>query len=185
MQKIVLFIFIMMTLPICGAKANPMFGAGDDNSFILHIGHGTGDGTLFKLIYPGFWEFEPMTVLMAQYSQPMTIFRLPARQNIGLVQNFGYESDRGLSFTAFGISWDASLFDWRGFYIGLGLGPYLRDSKDWRVESRLVFGEKFFIGARLSNKWRAEFFTLHFSNGNLTPVNDGFNFTGISFNYSF
>lgn len=185
MKKTVLFFLCLMAPTIVGAATNPMFGDGDQNSIALYAAQGTGSGTLFKLIQPFLWEIEPMTVLMVQYSQPLTIFRLPARQNLHFVQNMGYGSDRGLSFSAAGISWDVALFNWRGFYLGLGLGPYMRDSRDRYVDSRLMFGEKIFMGMRLSDKWRAEIFTLHFSNGNFTPVNNGFNFAGLAINYSF
>ena len=126
-----------------------------------------------------------MTMIMAQYSQPMTVFRLPARQNLNFIQNTGYESAHGLSFIGTGISWDVAPLQWRGYYIGAGLGPYCRDSHDRYVESRLVFGEKFFIGKNINEHWRVEFYTLHFSNGDFTDMNKGFNFTGLAVNYSF
>ncbi len=164
---------------------NPMFGNDRQNSFTFYVAQGTGAGTLAKMVAPWMWEFEPMTAFMLQYSQPLTIFRLPARQSLNLVQNIGYESDDGFDFVALGISWDVSLFDWRGFYIGFGLGPYMRDTADWRVDSRLVFGEKFFIGYTMSDRWRAEWFTLHFSTGDFSEANEGFNYTGLGFSYSF
>ena len=170
---------------VAGDTHNPMFGTDTNNSVSLHVGQGTGAGTLFKLVDPFLWEFETMTSLMAQYSQPMKIFRLPARMNFNVVQNFGYRNKRGLSFTAVGVSWDVSLFDWRGFYIGVGIGPYMRDSRDRYVNSRLVFGERVFIGKNVSDNWRIEFFTQHFSNGDFTETNRGFNFTGLAVGYSF
>jgi len=167
------------------AADNPMFGAAHQNAIAIHAAQGTGSGSLFKLADPLLWKIEPMTMLMVQYSQPMTIFRLPARQNLNIVQNIGYESDRGLSFVGVGISWDVALLNWRGWYLGGGLGPYMRDSHDRYVESRLVFGEKFFVGYQFDDAWRAEFFTLHFSNGDFTEINRGFNFTGINISFSF
>jgi len=53
------------------------------------------------------------------------------------------------------------------------------------VNSRLVFGEKFFIGKNISDNWHVELFTIHFSNGNLSSVNKGFNFAGVSIGYRF
>ncbi len=90
------------------AADNPMFGAAHQNAIAIHAAQGTGSGSLFKLADPLLWKIEPMTMLMVQYSQPMTIFRLPARQNLNIVQNIGYESDRGLSFVGVGISWDGA-----------------------------------------------------------------------------
>ncbi|MDR0726446.1 MAG: acyloxyacyl hydrolase [Rickettsiales bacterium] len=167
------------------AANSPFFGKGHENSIAIYAAQGTGGGTMFKLIQPVLWDFEPMTALMVQYSQPLKIFRLPARQSLHFVQNLSYESDRGLSFFAAGISWDVALLNWNGFYFGTGLGPYMRDSRDRRVESRLVFGEKVFIGKNINDRWRAEIFTLHFSNGNFTSVNDGFNYAGLAISCSF
>ena len=164
---------------------NPMFEKDSINSFGLYIGQGTGSGTLFKLFKPDIWDISPMTIINLQYSQPTTFFRLPARQNLHFIQNFAYNSGDGLSFGALGVSLDASLFDYNGFYVGLGIGAYMRDSTDRWVESRLVFGEKFFIGKSVSDKCRIEIFTQHFSNGNFTDKNEGFNFAGISTTYSF
>jgi hypothetical protein len=184
-MKKIIAAFLMIFPLSAVADGNPMFGAGHDNSVTVHVAQGTGPGTLFKLVQPGLWKFEPMTLFMAQYSQPITIFRLPARQNLHLAQNAGYRADRGLSFVAAGISWDAALINWRGFYAGIGLGPYMRDSHDRRVSSRLVFGEKVFIGKNLGDRWRAELFTLHFSNGNFTSTNHGYNYSGLAVGYSF
>lgn len=174
----------LITMPAFGAP-NPMFGASHENAVTLYAAQGTGPGSLFKLIDPTRWDIVPMTAVMAQYSQPMTLFRLPARQNINIVQNSAYHSGRGLSFLGVGISWDIALISWHGFYIGGGIGPYMRDSHDRYVASRLVFGEKFFMGKNISNAWRGEFFTLHFSNGDFTEPNRGFNFVGFGVNYSF
>ena len=176
---------LLVFLPSFAMASNPMFAENTKNSIALYIGQGTGSGTLFKLVDPVLWNFESMTNLMLQYSQPMEIFRLPSRMNFNLVQNFGYHNTKGLSFTAIGVSWDVAIINWRGFYLGLGVGPHMRDSKDRYVESRLVVGEKFFIGKNISDNWRAEIFTLHFSNGDFTETNHGFNFAGLAINYSF
>ena len=185
MKKFVLLsCFISLTLPQV-VHANVMFGDNTRNSIELHIAQGTGPGTLFKLIQPGLWDIRPMTLVMAQYSQPMEIMRLPARMNVNFVQNFGYHSSQGLSFFAAGVSWDVALLQWCGWYLGGGIGPYMRDSRDRYVSSRLVFGEKVFIGKTITNNWRGEIFTLHFSNGDFTEVNRGFNYVGLGINYSF
>ena len=61
----------------------------------------------------------------------------------------------------------------------------MRDSGDKYVSSRLVFGERVFVGKRISDNLATELFTLHFSNGDFTEPNRGFNFVGIAINYSF
>lgn len=184
MKKSFLFLYALLYAQAAFAN-NPMFANNTQNSITLYTGQGTGSGSLFKLVDPFMWDFEPMTMLMLQYSQPSELFRLPSRINLSFVQNFGYHHNHGLSFMAVGISWDVAVINWNGFYLGVGIGPYMRDSRDRYVESRLVFGEKFFIGKNLTDRWRAEFFTLHFSNGDFTEINRGFNYTGLAINYSF
>ncbi|MBQ6736153.1 MAG: acyloxyacyl hydrolase [Alphaproteobacteria bacterium] len=170
---------------IGAAAANPMFGDGHENSVTLSAGTGIGSGSMLKLVYPGDWELVPMTMIMGTYSQPMTIFKIPARMNATIVQNIAYHSADGLSFIGVGLSWDVVAFDWNGWYVGAGLGPYYRDNHDRWVSSRLVFGEKFFIGKNITDDLRLEMYTLHFSNGDLTETNRGFNFWGVSVGYSF
>ena len=187
MKRCFAILSLLVTLPVFAESGdvNPMFGADNENSIALYVGQGTGPGSLFKLVDPFLWEFEPMTNLMLQYSQPVSVFRLPSRINATFVQNLGYGHDSGLSFMAIGVSWDVAFLHWRGFYIGAGIGPYMRDSRDRYVESRLVFGERVFIGKNIGNDWHIEFFTQHFSNGDFTEINHGFNFTGLSVSYSF
>ena len=183
MRKI--YTVLPLALLTIGANANPMFAPNAKNSVTLYVAQGTDKGTLFKLVNPLLWDISPMTMVMAQYSQPSEIFRLPARINFNIVQNIAYESCHGLSFFGGGISWDIALVNWNGFYIGGGIGPYYRDNRDRWVASRLFFGEKFFIGKNIGKKWRGELFTLHFSNGDFTKPNYGFNFFGLGVNYSF
>ena len=187
MKKSIISFLLLITVPAFAKseKPNPMFGENTDNAIAIYVAQGTSPGSLLKLVNPFLWDFEPMTNLMLQYSQPLEIFRLPARMNLAIVQNLGYSHDDGLNFIAAGISWDVSLIDWHGFYLGVGIGPYMRDSGDRYVESRLVFGERVFIGKNISDKWRIELFTQHFSNGSFTEINRGFNFTGLAVNYSF
>lgn len=166
------------------ADNNVMFGD-KINSMTFYLAQSVDSGTLFKLIQPGLWDFAPQTFAMLQYSQPITFFRLDSRLNLNVAQNFGYKSSSGLSFFAMGISVDTALLQYDGWYFGLGIGPYMRDNRDRWVESRLVFGEKVFIGKNINENWHAELFTIHFSNGNFTPANEGFNFAGLSVGYKF
>ncbi len=182
-MKKIYTLFILLT-PF-NTIANPMFGQNTQNSIGIHIGQSTGHGDLGHLVLPWEWKFGPMTAVMLQYSQPIQILRLPARINIHALQNFAYRGADGASFGAIGISWDIAFLSWCGWYFGAGLGPYMRDSGDQYVESRLVFGERVFIGKRINNRTSAEIFTLHFSNGDFTHTNHGFNFLGLALNYSF
>lgn len=175
--------FICLCTPSV-ADSNIMFGD-KINSVTLYVAQSTGSGTLLKLIQPGIWDFSPQTLFLVQYSQPIQFFRLDSRLNLNIVQNVAYNSCHGLSFFGMGISVDTALLQYRDWYMGIGIGPYMRDKMDRWVDSRLVFGEKFFIGKNINENWHAEFFTIHFSNGNFTDPNLGFNFTGFSIGYKF
>jgi len=173
---------ILMTPAV--ADTNIMFGD-KINSITIYGAQGVGSGSLLKLIQPGLWDFNPQTLLLAQYSQPMKFFRLDSRLNLNVIQNFAYKSSSGLTFFGMGISIDTALLQYDDWYMGIGIGPYMRDNMDYWVESRLVFGEKVFIGKNFANNWHAELFTIHFSNGNFTPRNEGFNFAGFGVGYKF
>jgi hypothetical protein len=166
------------------ADTNVMFGD-KINSMTLYAAQSVGSGTLLKLVQPGLWDFNPQTFVMLQYSQPIKFFRLDSRLNLNVGQNFAYKSSQGLHFMGIGISIDTALLQYHGWYTGIGIGPFMRERRDRWVESRLVFAEKFFIGKNISENWHIELFTLHFSNGNFTPKNEGFNFAGLGFGYRF
>ena len=185
MLKILPVILIALCVTPAIAEQNPKFGPGHENSAMLYAGQSTGSHNLVKLVWPFAWDIYPQTLLIFTYSQPTEIMRLPSRMNISLVQNIAYESSHGLSFIGAGLSWDVSLFEWRGFYFGVGIGPYYRDNQDRWVSSRFMFGEKVFIGKNINSNWRGELFTQHFSNGDITDINYGFNFFGLVINYSF
>ena len=184
MTRYILFIFILLPT-LAQATYNPMFAPNTRNSIGIYGAQSTGPGDLGHLVAPWEWRFLPMTTIMLQYSQPIQILRLPSRVNIHALQNLSYHGQSGTSFAAIGISWDILLMAYHGFYLGVGIGPYMRDSSDDYVASRLVFGERVFIGKNITPKFRTEFFTLHFSNGDFTEPNHGFNFAGIGFNFSF
>jgi len=97
------------------------------------------------------------------------------------------ECEKGIVIctTGIGISIDTALLQYDNWYMGIGIGPFMRGTMDYWVESRLVFEEKFFIGKNINEKWNFEIFTLHFSNGNFTNKNEGFNFFGVGFGYKF
>lgn len=184
MKKIlILLFFINFVFPV-NARENIMFGD-KINSITLYAAQGVGSGSLLKLVQPGLWKFNPQTFLMLQYSQPIQFFRLDSRLNLNVGQNFSYKSSHGLNFLGIGISIDTAILQYDGWYMGIGIGPFMRDSMDRWVESRLVFGEKVFIGKNIADNWHVELFTIHFSNGNFTPMNEGFNFAGLSIGYKF
>ena len=184
-MKKITFLFCLLTLFYPAfAENNVMFGK-KTNSLTLYVAQSTGSGTLFKLINPVLWDIYPQTFFMAQYSQPMKFFRLDSRLNLNITQNFGYNNNSNLSFFSMGISIDTAILQYNNWYTGIGIGPYMRDNLDRWVDSRLVFGEKFFIGKSINENWNFEIFTIHFSNGNFTKINKGFNFVGASVGYKF
>lgn len=184
MKKILCVLCFCGLLTPCLADNNVFFGD-KINSITLYGTQSTGSGSLLKLIQPGIWEINPQTLLFAQYSQPIKFFRLDSRLNLDIGQNFGYESSHGLTFFGMGISVDSALLQYDGWYTGIGIGPFMRNKMDRWVESRLVFAEKVFIGKNINENWNFEIFTIHFSNGNFTPKNKGFNFAGFGFGYKF
>ena len=184
MKKVISIAALFLCLESAYAENNVFFGD-KINSLTLYAAQGTGSGSLLKLVQPGIWDFNPQTFIMAQYSQPMKFFRLDSRLNLNIGSNFAYKSSSGLSFLGIGISIDSALLQYDGWYMGIGIGPFMRDSMDRWVESRLVFQEKVFIGKNLADNWHFEIFTMHFTNGNFTAVNEGFNFAGLAIGYRF
>lgn len=183
MKKILAILLFVLTVPAV-ADSNIFFGD-KINAITVYSAQSTGSGSLLKLIQPGIWDVSPQTFLMAQYSQPMKFFRLDSRLNLNIGQNIGYKSSSGLSFFGMGISIDSALLQYDDWYFGIGIGPFMRDNMDRWVESRLVFEEKVFIGKNFKNDWHFEIFTVHFSNGNFTDKNAGFNFFGCGIGYKF
>lgn len=184
MKKIAAFLGLLTLSVPAFAENNILFGD-KINSITIYGAQSTGSGTLLKLVQPGLWDVSPQTFVMFQYSQPMKFFRLDSRLNLNIGQNIAYNSSKGLEFTGIGISIDTALLQYDNWYMGIGIGPFMRGTMDYWVESRLVFEEKFFIGKNINEKWNFEIFTLHFSNGNFTNKNEGFNFFGVGFGYKF
>ena len=184
MKKIISILSLCACLSPAFAESNIFFGD-KINSITVYGAQSTGSGSLLKLIQPGVWDVSPQTFLMGMYSQPIQFFRLDSRLNLNVGQNFAYNSSRGLSFFGIGISIDTALLQYDDWYMGIGIGPFMRDEMDYWVESRLVFEEKVFIGKNINENWNFEIFTMHFSNGNFTEKNEGFNFAGIGFGYKF
>ena len=184
MKKIFLPLLGLIAMNSAFADSNVMFGD-KENSLTLYASQSVGSGTLLKLVQPGLWDFYPQNFVIVQYAQPITFFRLDSRLNLNIGQNLAYRNSRGLSFIGIGISVDTAILQYDGWYMGIGIGPFMRNKRDFWVESRLVFEEKFFIGKNISDRWYMEFFTVHFSNGNFTKKNEGFNFAGFSIGYKF
>ncbi|MCL2338948.1 MAG: acyloxyacyl hydrolase [Proteobacteria bacterium] len=167
------------------ASDNPMFGP-YRNQISLYVGWGSDSSRL----YPDFNYMVPFGIVQLQYSQPIAFLRLPSRVNITGGYTFGWgksggENWRDYSHLVASLSWDAAFLNWRGFYLGAGLGIAMKSGMDARQDSRVMFTPRAFLGYRIADRWGAELFFQHYSDGNLTPVNAAYNFVGIGTTYSF
>ena len=184
MKKILIGLFSLFISSVTFADTNVMFGE-KNNSFTLYTAQSTGSGSLSNLVYICYYEISPQTFFLLKYRQPIQFVRLDSRLNLNIGQNLARQSSRGLSFFGIGISIDTALLQYDGWYFGIGIGPFMRDYMDDWVASRLVFEEKVFLGKNFGENWHAELFTVHFSNGNFTEPNEGFNFFGVGIGYRF
>lgn len=120
-------------------------------------------------------------MFMLQYSQPATVFRLDGRQNL----HVGHVLDGNTPWSFAGASLDVILASYRRVYAGAGIGGFIRTQETERLNSRFTFGERAFIGCRITPTFGAEVFIQHFSNGDLTDKNLGYNFLGLSGSINF
>jgi len=145
--------------------------------------------------------FENLYSAMVQYSEPSDFFFLRARTNLEVGGMLG-EKNKGNSMDCsansgslpcddynqyiLGVSKDAALLSISKFYLGVGLGAYIKTKSrdDERVNSAFTFGEKALLGYSFGPA-NAEVFIRHFSNGSLTEKNSGYNFVGAAIAYNF
>ena len=131
-------------------------------------------------------RFEALYTAEIQYSQPTTFFRMAARQNLEFITARGSGNRTKYNQPGIlGVSQDAFLFQNPRLYVGAGLGAYIKSRATDRISSKFTFGEKLFLGVKLSDNTAAEVFVRHFSNGRLTDDNTGQNFLGMSLSYNF
>ena len=81
MKKIITVLSLCCLLTPAFAEKNVFFGE-KINSITVYGAQSTGPGTLLKLVQPGIWDIYSQTFLMAQYSQPITFFRLDSTKHI-------------------------------------------------------------------------------------------------------
>lgn len=172
-MKRVILIFALCWAQICAptfATANPMFGEYQNQAKI------------YGGSYVGDTQFERASVFaMAEYAQPVTFLRLPARVNL----HAGLSSGTDITWTITGGSLDVVLLSSGRFYAGAGMGIFYRNKQTMRLSSRFTFGERGFIGYRISDKLSTEIFVQHFSNGDITDRNLGYNFAGVGMVWNF
>jgi hypothetical protein len=167
------------------AAYNPMFGD-KQNQFALYAGGSTGTGALNKM-GTSWVPVEDMGEIELRYAQPTTFFRLPARQSVDVAQIIDLgDSKHKRTQPVFGLMQEfLFLPNFEQFYAGFGLGIYLKQNIDDRIDSRFTFGEKLFVGHRFNDEYAVELYWRHFSNGDLTPINHAYNFIGLGATWSF
>lgn len=158
-------LFIAVTPSVFAYEINPMFG--DFNNQIGIYG-GYAVGATAPERFNGYG--------LVQYSQPMSIFRLPGRRNI----HAGYVNSRSDPWYMAGGSLDVALVSSNRTWFGVGVGVNYRNTDTAGMNSRLIFGERVFIGYRLADNFNLEIYAQHYSNGDLSEKNKGYNFIGFA-----
>jgi hypothetical protein len=148
------------------AKSNVFFGEGN----ISQIGFSGGTGSQEEGDQHGAREF-----LALHYAQPTEVFRLPARIAIEGAALVG----EGVKWNMAGIFWDMAPIKYNRFYLGVGIGGYIRSKITPRLDTKFTFGEKVFAGYRIMDDFSLELFARHISNGTISERNLGYNFFGI------
>jgi len=175
MNFFVFFLALLLFAPqkISAQIANPAF-CGKKNQASFHFGQSMR-GNLENLFFFGL-----------DYSQPDEFFRLPGRINVEFMTQRGVgELSQYNQNIIFGFSQDLiSPALWR-LYGGINLGIYIKSQTTERISSRFTFGERAFLGFRVIDALVLELFYRHFSNGDLTDVNAGQNFMGLSAMWNF
>jgi len=178
-----------------GDDLNPIFG-GAKNQITLNIGQGVNSFGLIPL--PNMWV--PFNMMQLQYSQPATVFRLPARQNFSIIKTIGYGkkyeytdyvgtfvwnwSDYATEIAA--ITWDVVFLHTSRWYFGAGAGFAIQGRQNQREGTKFLLPFKIFTGYRITDSWSAELFTQHFSNGDTGGIaNYSYNFWGLGVGYNF
>jgi len=167
------------------APENPFFGTAR-NQFSFNFGQGIDSG----IIVPPPLRPIPFEMLHFQYSQPSTFFRLPARQNISVVQTVGLGRKYGWDWWKCSIpiaflSEDVVLYSTESWYYGSGIGVGMQAQQNERISSKLLFGFKLLAGYRISEEYNLELFMQHFSNGNTATDNYSYAFYGVGLAYNF
>ena len=185
MKKILCTLCALSVPAIANADTNPFFN-GYENQVALNFGWGVDSG--FLLPAPVRWA--PFIMLHAQYSQPTTFFRLPARRSINITQTLGSGESRGWHWDKYTIpiitlSEDFIFAHTGRWYFFSGLSVGFQAQQNERIGSKLLFGFKLGTGVKLSECTNLELFIQHYSNGNTAPENNSYAFFGTGLTYSF
>lgn len=143
----------------------------------------------------------PYNMIQLTYSQPTDFFRIMARRNLSAVQNIGYGSKYTYTTQAQGtfewnwtdysvqiamITWDVAIIYTKHFYFGAGAGFAIQGKQNEREGTKFLLPFKLFLGYHFADRWNAEIFTQHFSNGDTGgAANYSYNFYGLGIAYNF
>lgn len=187
MKKITVILSAMLIAVQCAhGDVNPFFGAGHAQQMAFNFGYGVNSGFLI----PPPSQFVPFIMLNAQYSQPTTFFKLPARQTLSVTQTIGSGTKYGWHWDKYTIpiamlSMDVALFHGKNWYYSTGIGVGMQAQQNERIGSKLLFGFKIAAGYRITEHTAIELFVQHYSNGNTAPENNSYAFYGTGMTYSF
>ncbi|MDR3256487.1 MAG: acyloxyacyl hydrolase [Endomicrobium sp.] len=109
---------------------------------------------------------------------------MQGRQNFELFGFFGKDTYENINCLSAGLSQDIIILVLKVFFVGTGLGIFIWNKKTDRVSSNFTFGEKVFVGIKCGDEC-VEFVGRHFSNGDLTDKNSGYNFIGVAMVHNF
>ena len=181
------FAILLPLLFVCGANAatNPFMGDAE-NQVAFYFGQGFDNGYIVPLPY----HIVPFYIFQAQYSQPATFFRLPARQSLNIAETLGLGKKYGWDWRDFTIplvlaSGDVALLCGDNWYAGLGAGVGLQAQQNERLGAKLLFQFKLLYGYRINEKWGIEVYAQHFSNANTADENHSYAFYGLGVTHNF
>lgn len=191
-MKKLLMTVVLWSFSVGNVFAENVFMGENQNQIMLNAGQGVDSYSLLPL--PIRWV--PYTFIELKYSQPTTVFRLPARQNIGIVKTIGYGKKYGrnsipewnwtkYSTEAVSITWDFALLHGKKWYFGAGLGLAMQGRQNERENTKFLIPMKVFAGYKFAKNWTAELYTQHYSNGDTGDSNYSYNFWGLGLGYSF
>jgi hypothetical protein len=202
---IIYSLFSILCIGAADANVNPFFGE-KQNQIMLNLGQGVNSFSLIPV--PDF--LVPYNMAALTYSQPATVFRLPARQNFTVTQTVGYGrkyqyTDHLDTFewnwneyntTIASITWDVALLHGDRWYFGAGMGLAMQGRQTVRECTKFLIPFRVFFGYRITDSWNLELFTQHFSNGDAGGEgflsdkmahggNYSYNFFGVGIGYNF
>jgi hypothetical protein len=128
---------------------------------------------------------DPLYGVNAYYSQKNKFFRLQGRRTFDVLGFLWEGKDSKYNSFLLGASQDIIIPAYKNIFVGTGVGSYISTIKlTPRVNSKFVFGLKFFVGLKYNDEC-IEFVYKHFSNGDLSDTNLGYDFASVTMVHNF